>query len=196
MDLLSCLLSHSLSYIKIEQFLLSNVSLQMIVNLHRADSDRCTCIDQVSDFQREEAADVGNDLVNGKEHILRMSLLNGLAIDVQVERDLLDGSTDLFQRNKLTNDSRVVKRLAQFPRQSLLTQLTLQVACRKVDADRHLMIVTVGKPFGNVLAEPIDFDDNFSFIMQLLRKVRNEKGLAILQQSRVRPHENGRLRQY
>ena len=125
MDLLSCLLSHSLSYIKIEQFLLSNVSLQMIVNLHRADSNRGTCIDQVSDFQGEEAADVGNDLVNGKEHILRMSLLNGLAIDVQVERDLLDGSTDLFQRNKLANDSRVVKRLAQFPRQSLLTQLTL-----------------------------------------------------------------------
>ena len=125
MDLLSCLLSHSLSHIKIEQFLLSNVSLQMIVNLHRADSDRCTCIDQVSDFQREEAADVGNDLINGKEHILRMALLNGLAIDVQVERDLLDGSTDLFQRNKLANDSRVVKRLAQFPRQSLLTQLTL-----------------------------------------------------------------------
>ena len=125
MDLLSCLLSHSLSHIKIEQFLLSNVSLQMIVNLHRADSNRGTCIDQVSDFQREEAADVGNDLVNGKEHILRMALLNGLAIDVQVERDLLDGSTDLFQRNKLANDSRVVKRLAQFPRQSLLTQLTL-----------------------------------------------------------------------
>ena len=125
MDLLSCLLSHSLSHIKIEQFLLSNVSLQMIVNLHRADSDRCTCIDQVSDFQGEEAADIGNDLVNGKEHILRMALLNGLAIDVQVERDLLDGATDLFQRNKLANDSRVVKRLAQFPRQSLLTQLTL-----------------------------------------------------------------------
>ena len=125
MDLLSCLLSHSLSHIKIEQFLLSNVSLQMIVNLHRADSNRGTCIDQVSDFQGEEAADIGNDLVNGKEHILRMALLNGLAIDVQVERDLLDGSTDLFQRNKLANDSRVVKRLAQFPRQSLLTQLTL-----------------------------------------------------------------------
>ena len=125
MDLLSCLLSHSLSHIKIEQFLLSNVSLQMIVNLHRADSNRGTCIDQVSDFQGEEAADISNDLVNGKEHILRMALLNGLAIDVQVERDLLDSSTDLFQRNKLTNDSRVVKRLAQFPRQSLLTQLTL-----------------------------------------------------------------------
>ena len=125
MDLLSCLLSHSLSYIKIEQFLLSNVSLQMIVNLHRADSNRRTRIDQVSDFQREEAADVGDDLINGKEHILRMTLLNGLAIDVQMERDLLDGSTDLFQRNKLANDSRVVKRLAQFPRQSLLTQLTL-----------------------------------------------------------------------
>ena len=105
MDLLSCLLSHSLSHIKIEQFLLSNVSLQMIVNLHRADSNRGTCIDQVSDFQGEEAADIGNDLVNGKEHILRMALLNGLAIDVQVERDLLDVSTDLFQRNKLTNDS-------------------------------------------------------------------------------------------
>ena len=105
MDLLSFLLSHSLSHIKIEQFLLSNVSLQMIVNLHRADSNRRTRIDQVSDFQREEAADVGDDLIYGEEHILRMTLLNGLAIDVQMERDLLDGSTDLFQRNKLTNDS-------------------------------------------------------------------------------------------
>ena len=82
MDLLSCLLSHSLSHIKIEQFLLSNVSLQMIVNLHRADSNRGTCIDQVSDFQGEEAADIGNDLVNGKEHILRMALLYRLSVDI------------------------------------------------------------------------------------------------------------------
>ena len=125
MDLLSCLLSHSLSHIKIEQFLLSNVSLQMIVNLHRADSNRGTCIDQVSDFQGEEAADVGNDLVNGKEHILRMALLNGLAIDVQVERDLLDGSTDLFQRNKLANDSRVVRSAMFLPSRSILTTISV-----------------------------------------------------------------------
>ena len=196
MDLLSCLLSHSLSYIKIEQFLLSNVSLQMIVNLHRADSNRRTRIDQVSDFQREEAADIGNDLVNGKEHILRMALLYRLSVDVQMERNLLNGSTDLLQRDKFTNDSRVVKRFAKLPWQSLLAQVPLQVTCRKVDTDRHFMIVTVGKPFGNVLAEAVDFDDQFGFIVQLLCEVGDEEGLAILQQGRIRLHENGRFRQY
>lgn len=109
-------------------------------------------VENVTRFEREIPADVGNKLVHFVEHVARTALLHGLTVDVEVEMQGLN-VTKLVQTDPLTEGRRSVKTFAKLPRLARLTEFLLQFASRKVNAHRHGIIVTGRKTLGNGLAQ-------------------------------------------
>ncbi len=60
-------------------------AFQTVADVNRPYACGSAGIEQVARLQREELRDVGDDLINGVEHIRGTALLYGLAIDVEVE---------------------------------------------------------------------------------------------------------------
>ena len=56
----------------------------MIVDVHRTNPRRRSCISDVARLQSKKLADLGYDIVDGEEHIARHSLLHGIAINVEM----------------------------------------------------------------------------------------------------------------
>ena len=81
-----------------------------------------------------------------------MATLNLLIINRQTKVQILYIAAHLFQRNKGTDSCRIVETFAKLPRITRLTELTLQVACREVDAHRHRIVIAMGKARSNILA--------------------------------------------
>ena len=67
------------------------------------------------------------------------------------------------------------------------------VAGGEVDPDRHLLIITMGEPLGDVLPQAVDLHHDLRLIMNLVREIGDEEGFPILQQGGVGLHENRRL---
>ena len=114
-----------LSHKEIQQLLLADISLQVVVYLDRPHAYRGSGVDQITYLQRKETAHIGNDLVDREKHILCISLLDGLAVNIQMERNAVHISHTL-QWDECPKNSRIIERLADFPRQTLRTQLVLQ----------------------------------------------------------------------
>ena len=122
----------------------------MITNANRTNADGCAGINQVADLQRKETADISDNLIYGKQHICCVSLLYSFSVHIQMERQLIDVSC-FFQRNEGPDNGRVIECLADFPRQALLTQTTLQIPGCKIDTDSNFTIVPMSKTLGNIL---------------------------------------------
>ena len=75
------------------------------------------------------------------------------------------------------------------PRKSLGDASALQVAGREVDAQAHLVVVAVGKAWGDVLAQLVDAHHQLGFVVEPFGKVGDEEGLAALENGRVGLHE-------
>ena len=76
---------------------------------------------------------------------------------------------------------------------SVLAGFSLPVACRKVNANGHSVVVTVGKSFRDALAQSADAHHQLCLIVHLFTPVGDEERLVVLQQCRVRLGENDGL---
>ena len=99
---------------KIKNFFVFEITFQVIVDMNRTYSGRSSCIKQVTDFQCTKPAYISDNPVYLKEHVARIAILHGLAVDIQMEIDVLD-ILKTFHRNPVTDSRRVVESLAQFP---------------------------------------------------------------------------------
>lgn len=54
---------------EIEQFFVTDTSFQMIIYGNRSYSSRCARKDEIAYLQRKKSADVGDDLIYGKDHL-------------------------------------------------------------------------------------------------------------------------------
>ena len=112
-----------------------------------------------------------------------MATLNLLIINRQTKVQILYIAAHLFQRNKGTDSCRIVETFAKLPRITRLTELTLQVACREVDAHRHRIVIAMGKARSNILAQTADAYHHFRLIMHFVGKVGDKERFAIFQYS-------------
>ena len=120
----------------------------MVIDMHGTYAQWSARIEQVPRLEGEEAADVGNQRIDGEEHVGCTSLLHGLAVDVKVEGQCLYIAETLFG-NPFADGRRAVKAFAEFPGLSLLPEPALPVACGKVNPHGHGIVVSVGEALGD-----------------------------------------------
>ena len=102
-----------------------------------------------------------------------------------MEVQILYIAAHLFQRDKGADSCRIVEPFAKLPRITRLTELTLQIACREVDAHRHRIVIAMGKAGSNILAQTADAHHHFRLIMHFVGKVGDKERFAIFQYSRI-----------
>ena len=176
---------------KVEHLSIFQIALQVVVNLHRATACGTTRIEQVSRLQREVLTDVRDNLIHLVEHIARTAFLHILTIDVEMEMDGLDVA-ELLDIYPFADGGRSVKSLGKFPWLSSFSQFLLHLACRKVDAHGHCVIVAMGKALWNGLAQLADAHHQFGLILYSSQMIRDEERLAVVEQRRIGLGKNNR----
>jgi hypothetical protein len=73
------------SYPEIQEFLAFEITLQMVIHMDGTYTDGCSGIEHVARLQREETADIADELVHLIQHVGRIARLHRLSIDVQME---------------------------------------------------------------------------------------------------------------
>ena len=68
--------------VELQHLELVDIPLQMVIDMHGTYAHWSARIEQVPRLEGEEAADVGNQRIDGEEHVGCTSLLHGLAVDV------------------------------------------------------------------------------------------------------------------
>ena len=81
----------------------------MLSYLYRAYACGSSRKQQVAYFQRHKAADVCNNLIHFEKHIRRIPTLHFFTVYIEMEIQLLQVTTGLFQRNERADSRRVVK---------------------------------------------------------------------------------------
>ena len=157
---------------------------KLIVNLHWSHSRRSSCVENVARLQREELRNIGYQLIHLVEHVGSASLLHSVAIDVEMEMNGLH-IAELLHRNPLADGSRTVETLAQLPWLAFGTQLLLKLACGKVDAYSHCIIVAMGETLRNGFAKTRYAHHKFSLIVYTPEVVGDEERLMVLEKSRI-----------
>ena len=99
---------------------------------------RCARKEQISHLQCHETADVCDEVIHPVQHVSRMSLLHGAAVNVQMKIQLLHITANLLQGHKTSNSRRTIETFGEFPRQASGTETALQVTGREVDGAIHL----------------------------------------------------------
>ena len=176
---------------KVEHLSIFEIALQMVVDLHRTASCRTTRIEQISSLERKILADVGDDFIHLVEHIARTAFLHILAVDVEMEVDSLD-ITELLDIHPFADGGRTVEALGKLPRLSSLSQLLLHLACGKVDAHGHRIIIAMGETLRNGLAQLADTHHQFGLILYSSQMIRDEERLAVVEQRRISLGKNNR----
>ena len=126
------------------------------------------------------------------QHVGRVAHLPCLAVDVEAEVQVLYVG-QFALGDKFAYGCTAVECLRHFPRQAFAAQTVLQVACREVDAQRHLLVVAVGKPLADVLAQAADAHDDLGFVVESLCEVGHKEGVAGPEQRRVGLGKDDRL---
>ena len=109
---------------EVKHLILADETLQVCTYRHRAATGRSSGKYQVAMLQRAETAHIRNYLIDLEEHLRRCSALRHLVIDGEREWQVID--VILLYRTELTEYSRAVEALAQFPRCTGLYEGTLQ----------------------------------------------------------------------
>lgn len=177
---------------EIQQFLPFEVSLQVLSYADGPYTDGSAGEQQVANLQRAELADVGDDFIDLEQHVCRVSALHSLSVNVQMEVQVLYVHK-FFGGDEGSQYGRVVKPLAQFPREAFSPELILQVTGREVNAHGHSIVVPVCKAWRYVLAQSADAYHQFGFVVNPLREVGDEEGFPVFQYGRVGLHEDDRL---
>ena len=99
---------------KIEQLSVFDIAFQPVVDGHTSDSGRSSGENEVADFKREKAADVGNNFIERVDQIAAVSVLHGCSVDIETEIDVVY-ICQFFFRNKLAHGRRVIKCFGNFP---------------------------------------------------------------------------------
>ena len=86
----------------------------MLPNADRPYTRRSTGKQQVANLQGHETADISNDVIHFEKHIRRIPRCT-FTVYIEMEIQLLQVTTGLFQRNERADSRRVVKPFAQFP---------------------------------------------------------------------------------
>lgn len=61
----------------------------MLTNLQRTYTYWCACEDKIARLEHEELAHIGYYLIYSSKHLRGMSFLYGIAVDVEMETDVL-----------------------------------------------------------------------------------------------------------
>ncbi len=159
--------------------------------------------DEVAHLENIETGGVGDNLIDGVEHVARPTHLTGLAVELHLEMKVLDGllrrgrtlfgsdDAEVLQLNPLAAESRTVEAFRYLPRQSLGLELALQVAAGEVDAQGHLFVVAVGVALGDALAQSVDFHHQFGLVFHFVAEVGDVEGPVGSQESGVGFQEEG-----
>ena len=164
----------------------------MVVHLYGPYASRCSRVEDVARLQREEAADICDDLVHLVHHLARAALLHRPSVDVHVEVNGLNVA-ELLLVHPFAYHSRAVELFGDGPRASQVLGLFLHVARRKVNTQRHRVVISVGKPLRNRLPQPADPHHHLGLMVDASHEVRDEKRLPVLQQRRIGLREDDRL---
>src|SRR4051812_35521607 len=112
------------TYLRIQYLNSLHISLQVIARSNRPDPRRCAGKYQVSNIQRKKFRYIGNDLVNGEDHIPCVSILHPLFIFLQLE-GYVSPIRFLSYGNKTPYGRRSVKSFCYLPWQSFFLLLAL-----------------------------------------------------------------------
>lgn len=167
----------------------------MVINVYWSHSHRRSREQNVAHLQRHEAGNVRNERVNGEEHFLRMADLHLLAVQQQMEMDILH-IRELRFGQEFAHHSGSVEGFGDFPRLALGHAFALNVTGGEIDPETDLIVVLVGELLVNTLPQPIDFHDNLCLVVNLIGKIRQEKGAIATRDGRFGFQEKNRLRRH
>ena len=149
-----------------EHFFVANKSNQLISNLYRTDSSRCTRVDEVSFFECEKLGYIGNDGRKIKKHQTGISFLLQFPVDLEVEVDVFQIS-QLGNRFEFTNGSGSIECFRNLPRQPFGLALVLKVSCCKIYPQTDFLKIAVRKLRLYVFSFLANFEYQFDFVVDI-----------------------------
>lgn len=167
-------------------------ALQQIADLNGAYPCGGASEDEVTLQQLEILGNVGDDVSEGKKHVTGVAVLHHLAVFLELKLDVA-AAADPVQRHELAQYRRVVEALGDFPGMAFFLEFLLYVTGGKVNAERHFLVVAVGKLRLYGLAVFADFQHHLALIVQVFSEVRVVERLLVDQQGRWRLHEHNGL---
>ena len=173
-----------------EQVMFTDVSVEDVAFIDRSHSEGCTCEEEVSGLEHEEAAYVRYQTVDGEYHVAGVSALYRSAVLLKVEVDVLHVASYVGNLYELPDACTAVKSLAQFPWQSAVAELGLEVASGKVDSYSHFVVIAMGKALTDVFASPVDTYYDFCLVVESFGEIRYEERFTWLYDGRVGFGEN------
>src|SRR5690606_2271 len=117
-----------------------------------------------------------------KKHIARKTFLHSFIILFQFKMNTIN-FYGFAERYEISYRRRCIKRFGNFPRQSFLFLLLLQISRSKINTYRYLIIIFPCKTLLNeypILANP---DDQLAFILQIVGKLRIKQRFVRYKQS-------------
>jgi hypothetical protein len=123
-------------------------------------------------------------MIHVKEHVRWLAALTQFAIYFQLVMQVLQ-TAKLLQFQKLAQGRRTIESFGFFPGQSLFFALLLYVSGCEVDSQGHLAVIASCKFRLNVLAQSVDLDDQFEFVMDVLAEIGEEKGFVVQNEAAV-----------
>ena len=92
----------------------------MVFYVDWANSNRCSCEDDVARLEREELADEAHQFIDSKEHVGRVTFLHLLAVTEQVEVQVLNVFPVVGEWHPFADGGTSVEAFAEVPGQSFL----------------------------------------------------------------------------
>lgn len=148
----------------------------MVANLNFAYSRRSACEYQIAYFERDILADMFDELIDRENHIRVGGLLYNHTVFFQRKTYW---RSDFVYIDKLAYYSRIVKGFGYLPRRAFSAAFGLQVTRGEIDTKPHLGVVSVSKTRCYIFPDAIDAIDEFALILNLLRKVGEEKRFVV-----------------
>ena len=149
---------------------------EVVSNLNGTYASRGAGVDEVAGAKGDETRNVGNEVVNIENHIATVAFLFGLAVDGEVEIEVVDGFAKVGELDKRSYNSTAVETFGYKPGHAALFESALDVASSEVDTKSNGVVVFVGKFGLDAFAEAVDADNEFELMLYILRKVGIEEG--------------------
>lgn len=142
-------------------------SVKMVADGYGAYARGCAGEDEVAGTQGDEAREVGDKLVNVENHVGGVALLHKAAVEQEGEVEVADGLAEFLQGYERTDDGTPIKAFGKEPGHTRGFGLPLEVAGGEVDAESCGTIVFAGKAGLDALAEAVDADNHFDFVLDV-----------------------------
>ena len=148
--------------------------------------------DEVADIQGEIIRDMGDDLIEVKDHATGITLLHQFLILVQAEIDIVFLEFR-FDIDPFTNYGRIIPGLGFLPGEAFRLQVVLDIARREVDTHGNPVVVLVGEAFLDIFPVLADAQDQLTFVVELIGKFRIVERRMRLEERTLRLHEDHRF---